>query len=87
MTPEIASILGSILVALIGFFGVVITNNASNRSIENKIVTNQAVTDTKLENLTEEVRKHNGFASKIPVIENRIDVLETAVKEVRNEIK
>ena len=66
-----------------GFLGVVISNNASNKSIENKIITNQAVTDTKLENLTEEVRRHNEFASKVPVLENRVSMLEHEVKEIR----
>lgn len=87
MSPAIISLIGSIIVALIGFLGVVITNSASNKSIENKIITNQAVTDTKLENLTEEVRKHNEFASKIPVLENRVDVLEVTVKELKHGIK
>lgn len=83
MSTAIISLIGSIIVALIGFLGVVLTNSASNKSIENKIITNQAVTDTKLENLTEEVRKHNEFASKIPVLENRVDVLEVTVKELK----
>lgn len=87
MSTAILSLIGSIIVALIGFMGVVITNSASNKSIENKIITNQAVTDTKLENLTEEVRKHNEFASKIPVLENRVDVLEVTVKELKHGIK
>lgn len=83
MSTAILSLIGSIIVALIGFMGVVITNSASNKSIENKIITNQAVTDTKLENLTEEVRKHNEFANKIPVLENRVNVLEVTVKELK----
>ena len=83
MSTAVVSLLGSIVVALIGFLGVVVTNNASNKSIENKIITNQAVMDTKLESLTEEVRKHNDFASKIPVLENRVDVLEYTVKELK----
>jgi len=87
MSTAIISLIGSIIVALIGFVGVVLTNSASNKSIENKIITNQAVTDTKLENLTEEVRKHNEFASKIPVLENRVDVLEVTVKELKHGIK
>lgn len=81
------SILGSIVVAVLGLIGVIITNSASNKSIENKIITNQAVTDAKLEALTEEVRKHNDFASRIPVLENRVDVLEVAVKELKDEVK
>lgn len=81
------SLIDSIIVAIIGLVGVIITNSASNKSIENKIITNQAVTDTKLENLTEEVRKHNEFASKIPVLENRVDFLEYAMREIKDEIK
>ena len=87
MSTAVVSLLGSVIVALIGFLGVVVSNNASNKSIENKIITNQAVTDTKLENLTEEVRKHNDFASKIPVLENRVDVLEFTVKELKHDVK
>lgn len=83
MSTAVVSLIGSIVVALIGFLGVVVTNSASNKSIENKIITNQAVMDTKLESLTEEVRKHNDFASKIPVLENRVDVLEYTVKELK----
>lgn len=87
MGPAIISLIGSVIVAVIGFLGVVITNSTNNKSIENKLITSQAVTDTKLENLTEEVRKHNEFTSKIPVLENRVDILEITVKELRNEIK
>ena len=49
-----------------------------------------AVTDVKIDNLTEEVRKHNNFARRIPVIEeqirvanHRIDDLEKVTRETR----
>lgn len=77
------SIIGSVLVAVIGLIGVILTNSMSNKSIENKIITNQAITDTKLESLTEEVRKHNNFAEKIPLLEMRVNRLEEDVKEVK----
>lgn len=86
METAIISLIGSVIVALIGLIGVVVTNRSSNKSIENKIITNQAVTDTKLENLTAEVRKHNEFASKIPVLENRVEVLESTTKELKQKI-
>ena len=82
----IISLIGSVIVALIGLLGVVVTNRSSNKSIENKIITNQAVTDTKLENLTAEVRKHNEFASKIPVLENRVEMLESTTKELKQKL-
>ena len=74
----------AIIVALItgglSLVGVIITNLASNSSMEHKLDKAQAVTATKLDALTNEVRKHNNFAEKIPAIEARLDILE---KEVR----
>ena len=70
----------SILVALItgglSLVGVVISNISSNRRVEANLKTAQAVTDTKLEELTREVREHNGFAHRIPVLEEKVKSLE-----------
>lgn len=52
--------------------GVIITNIQSNRKIEQKLKTAQAVTDCKLEELTREVREHNNFAKRMPVVEEKI---------------
>lgn len=69
----------NIFVALItgglALVGVIITNVAGNRRTEQKIQVAQAVTDTKIEELTREVRKHNNFAEKIPVIQEQIKVV------------
>ena len=51
---------------------------AHSDSSDAKLEKAQAVTDTKLQTLTDEVRKHNNFAEKIPVIEEKIRVLEHA---------
>ena len=70
----------SIIVALItggmALVGVVITNISSNRKIEQQLVTAQAVTDAKIENLTDEVRKHNSFADRITTVEVKVANLE-----------
>ena len=59
MTPEI-------IIALIGsaasIVTVIITNKSSNKEIAHRLETSQAVTDTKLQALTDEVRSHNEFA-------------------------
>lgn len=52
---------------------VILTNNRSNRDMTAKLEKAQAVTDTKLADLTEEVRKHNNFANLIPKLEERLD--------------
>ena len=62
----------SILVACItgglSLLGVIVSNISSNRRVEESLRTAQAVTDTKLEELTREVRAHNNFAQRIPVL-------------------
>jgi len=70
------SIIVAIITGGLSLFGVVVTNMNSNKQIENKIVTAQAVTDTKIEALTEEVKKHNTFGDRITKLETKVDILE-----------
>lgn len=70
------------LLTLVGtIITVVIGNNKSMAAMEK----NQAVTDTKLDNLTEEVKRHNNFAQRIPVIETQIQNLDTRVSRLEVE--
>ena len=70
----------SVLVACItgglSLLGVIVSNISSNRRVEESLRTAQAVTDTKLEELTREVRAHNNFAQRIPVLEEKVHNLE-----------
>lgn len=74
----------NIVIALItgglALVGVIITNIASNSKIEQQIITAQAVTDTKIEQLTDEVRKHNTFGDRITKLEVKVDALERGGK-------
>lgn len=78
----------SIIVALItgglSLLGVIVSNVSSNRKIENKLVTAQAVTDTKIEALTAEVREHNNFARRMPVVEEQIKNMDRRVSDLEN---
>ena len=69
----------AVVVALItgglSVLGVIISNIGSNKKIENALSTSQAVTDCKIEELTREVREHNNFARRIPVVEEQIKVI------------
>ena len=47
----------------------------------------QAVTDTKLEELTREVREHNGFAQKIPVMQEQIKVINHRIDDLEDASK
>lgn len=69
----------AIMVALVtgglSLAGVVVTCLATARKSERNAAVAQAVTDTKIEELTREVRLHNGFAQRMPVVEEQIKVI------------
>ena len=71
-----SAIITAIITGAITLIGVLITNSKT-----------QAVTETKLEDLTREVRKHNNFAEKIPVIEEKIKVCEHRIADLENSEK
>ena len=81
----------TILVALItgglSLLGVVITNLATARKNETAIRTAQAVTDAKLEALTREVRDHNHFARRMPVVEEQIRVINHRIGDLERMVQ
>ena len=79
------SILPSIITGVLALIGVIISNVSSNKQVENKLVTSQAVTDQKIVALTEEVRKHNNFATRVPVIEANIQSIEHRVENLERQ--
>lgn len=80
-----------IIIALItgglSLLGVIISNIRSNTKVENKIVTAQAVTDCKIDELTREVREHNNFARRMPVVEEQIRVINHRIKDIESDIR
>ena len=63
--------------------GVVITCVFTARKNETALKISQAVTDTKIEELTREVRLHNNFAQRMPVVENQIENIHGTLKELK----
>lgn len=74
----------SIIVGILTLIGVVVTNSKSNRDLQQKLEVSQAVTDTKIESLTTEVREHNNFAKRMPLVEQEIKDLKKSVDELWN---
>ena len=73
-----------IIVAILTLIGVIVTNIGINRKIEHSLETSQAVTDCKIEELTREVREHNNFARRMPVIEEQIKVINHRLKDLED---
>lgn len=72
----------SVLVGILTLIGVIITSNHANSAVQAKLEKAQAVTDTKIEELTREVRMHNEFALRIPVMEEQIRVMSRRIAEI-----
>lgn len=81
-----------IIIALITggltFAGVLVSNIFSNSKLVNdiklEVTKNQAITDTKIEDLTREVREHNNFAKRMPVVEEQIKVINHRIKDLED---
>lgn len=69
-------LIGSVIVGVLTLIGVLSSNSKA-----------QAVTETKLEELTREVRKHNDFANRIPVIEEKISVANHRIDDLESAIR
>lgn len=72
-----------VIVAIItgGFsvLAVALTNNYSNNKMHHDMKTSLAVTDEKIKELTREVRIHNDFATRIPLLEQEVNNLKARV--------
>jgi hypothetical protein len=82
-----SSIIVSIISAAATLTGVVLSTKASNRDIQSKLETHQAVIDTKIDNLAAAVNKHNHFAERMPVIEEQIKVINHRLEDLERSSK
>ena len=67
------SVLAALITGVLTLVGVLLSNGRA-----------QAVTETKLEELTREVREHNGFARRMPVVEEQIKVINHRIYDLEN---
>lgn len=61
-------------------------SDLQDAKLDAKIEKHQAVTDTKIDELTREVREHNHFARRLPVVEEQINTLNREMKEVKAKV-
>lgn len=84
---DITSIIVAVLSGAATIATVIINTKASNKEITHKLETHQAVFDTKLDALANEVREHNGFARRMPVVEEQIKVINHRLEDLEDERK
>ena len=66
------TIITALITGAVTLLGVLVSNGKS-----------QAVTDTKIEELTREVREHNNFARRVPVLEEQMETVQERIKELQ----
>ena len=76
------TIIVAIITGGLSLIGVIISNIFSNKKIESQLNIQQAVMDTKIDELTREVREHNNFAQKIPVLEEQIKIINHRINDL-----
>lgn len=87
MAAVIAAVLSALLSGGLAFLGVVYSSNKTADKMQAQLEKAQAVSDTKIEELTREVREHNGFARRVPVVEEQVRVINHRLKDLEDENK
>lgn len=78
------AIIGAIITGALSLVGVIITNNSTREKVSTQLEKQQAVTDCKLDVLTREVREHNNFARRVPVVEEQIKVINHRISDLEH---
>ncbi len=73
MTDVTEAIIVALITSAVTLIGVILSNNK-----------HQAVTETRIEELTREVREHNNFAKRMPVVEEQIKVVNHRLADLEN---
>ena len=76
------AIISGVCSMIVGIVSAVISAKATGNDVQKKMEIAQAVTDTKLDELTREVRKHNNFAERVPVLEEKITVANQRIDDL-----
>ena len=76
------AIVVAIITGGLSLVGAIVTSLVTARKSENAIRVSQAVTDTKIQELTREVREHNNFAKRMPVVEEQIKVINHRIDDL-----
>lgn len=76
------ALLAALITGGLSLAGVIVSNLLAARKTEAAMRINQAVTDTKLEELTREVRSHNNFAQRMPVVEEQIKGMNHRISDL-----
>ena len=84
MNEAVLAVIAAIITGSCAVIANVVNSNKIAREMGYKLEKHQAVTDTKIDELTREVREHNNFARRMPVVEEQIKDLNKTTEQLRH---
>ena len=85
MDSTTTAILAAIITGGLSLIGVIFSNRAASSRMQAQLEKQQAITDTKLEELTKEVQRHNNFAERIPTLETKLKADEHRIDDLEKQ--
>ena len=85
MDSTTAAILAAIITGGLSLIGVILSNRAASSRMQTQLEKQQAITDTKLDELTMEVQRHNNFAERVPVLEEKVKVANNRISDLEKQ--
>ena len=80
------SIIVGMLAALASIIAAILTARATQNKVQNELHEQNAVQNVKIDHLTEEVRRHNDFAQRIPVLEEKVKVANNRISDLERKV-
>lgn len=84
MIEFLKEVMPSLIVGVFSIVGVIITTKATQNKMQTELEKNQAVFNTKMDMLTREVREHNDFAKRVPILETKMAFVEQRISEIED---
>ncbi len=79
---DMETIITAVITGGLALVGVILSNNSATHKMQAQLEKAQAVTDTKIDELTREVREHNNFARRVPVVEEQMKVANHRIADL-----
>lgn len=82
--PLSDAIIVAVITGILNLGGIIYSSGKTAKAMNAKLDKQQAVTETKMDELTREVREHNNFAKRMPVVEEQIKVINHRIKDLEH---
>lgn len=82
MATVLSAVLSALITGSLALAGVILTTKSGQQKMQTELEKSQAVTQTELKELTREVREHNNFAKRMPVVEEQIRIINGKISEL-----